>query len=248
MRRLLVLFLLAIGVASAQSFTTISDTLKAPDGVTNFDGTLTISWPTYTITGVTTPAGSMRVVVINGAVNISLRPTDRMTCDQTCVYVVSYLSQGQGIVAQWKVPTSSSSVVLSTVLQADAATPIYGTTGSFSGTVTVLGHTTFEGVTSTGASGTGNLVYGSALPLIGTTGSIGGGALAAGVCTAETTITVTGATTSMVAVASPAATDGTLANATWPARVSAANTVAVKVCAGTAVTPIAETYNVRVIQ
>lgn len=83
--------------------------------------------------------------------------------------------------------------------------------------------------------------------LSGTTAAIGGGLLAAGACTAETTTTVTGATTLMVASASPSAVDGTLASAQWPARVSAADTVAVKVCLGLAGTPTAEIYNVRVI-
>lgn len=112
--------------------------------------------------------------------------------------------------------------------------------GSFSltspnGTVTITGTQFDPGIDITNSI------------LSGTTAAIGGGLLAAGACTAETTTTVTGATTSMVAVASPSATDGTLASAQWLARVSAADTVAVKVCMGLAGTPTAETYNVRVI-
>lgn len=81
--------------------------------------------------------------------------------------------------------------------------------------------------------------------LAGTSGSIGGGALLAGAC-ASGTLTVTGATTSMVALTDPNTYpgDGTL----WDAQVTSANTVTVKVCAIIAITPTASTYNVRVLQ
>lgn len=81
--------------------------------------------------------------------------------------------------------------------------------------------------------------------LSGTTGSIGGGALIAGAC-ASNTVTVTGATTGMVALTDPNTYpgDGTL----WDAQVTSANTVTVKVCAIVALTPTASTYNVRVLQ
>lgn len=81
--------------------------------------------------------------------------------------------------------------------------------------------------------------------LTGTSASIGGGLLTVGTC-ASGTATVAGATTSMVAVASPNtyAGDGDY----WVAYVSSANTVTVKVCATATLTPGATTYNVRVIQ
>lgn len=79
----------------------------------------------------------------------------------------------------------------------------------------------------------------------GTTSSIGGGALLAGACTSGT-VTVTGATTSMVAVASPNTYPGD--GALWNAQVTSSNTVTVRVCADVALTPTASTYNVRVIQ
>jgi hypothetical protein len=83
------------------------------------------------------------------------------------------------------------------------------------------------------------------LPLTGTTGSIGGSALAVGACTSGT-VNVTGATTSMTAVATPVTYpgDGML----WRPYVSAAGVVTVKVCAYVAGTPTASAYNVRVIQ
>lgn len=88
-----------------------------------------------------------------------------------------------------------------------------------------------------------------ALPtLSGTTGSIGGGLLSAGSC-ATGTATVSGATTSMVAVAQPS--DGTNIQGVGvnvSAVVTSSNTVTVSVCALLIVTPAAKTYNVRVLQ
>lgn len=85
----------------------------------------------------------------------------------------------------------------------------------------------------------------NAVTLSGTSGSIGGGALIAGQC-ASGTATVTGATTSMVALADPNTYpgDGTI----WDAQVTSANTVTTKVCAIIALTPTASTYNIRVLQ
>ncbi len=83
------------------------------------------------------------------------------------------------------------------------------------------------------------------VPLAGTTGSIGGSALTAGGC-ASGTATITGATTSMVPKSSPNTYPGD--GMVWESYMSAANTVTVKVCAVTAGTPAASTYNVRVIQ
>ena len=83
------------------------------------------------------------------------------------------------------------------------------------------------------------------MPLSGVSGSIGGGALAGGAC-ASGTVSITGATTSMVATADPNTYPGD--GAEWQAYVSAAGTVTVKVCALVALTPTASTYNVRVLQ
>lgn len=75
--------------------------------------------------------------------------------------------------------------------------------------------------------------------------SIGGGLLIAGGCSAGTA-TVSGATTSMVAVASPVTYPGD--GVQWQAYVSSPNTVTVKVCGIIAITPASTTYNVRVVQ
>lgn len=81
--------------------------------------------------------------------------------------------------------------------------------------------------------------------LVGTTGSIGGSALAAGACSSGT-VSVTGATTSMDAHATPVTYPG--APFQWNAYVSSAGTVTVSVCATIAGTPTASAYNVRVLQ
>ena len=80
--------------------------------------------------------------------------------------------------------------------------------------------------------------------LSGTTVSLGGSSLTAGTCS-STNVTITGATTSMVATASPVTYPG--APYFWNAYVSSANTVTVNVCAPIAGTPTASNYNVRVI-
>lgn len=77
----------------------------------------------------------------------------------------------------------------------------------------------------------------------GTSGSLGGGALIAGAC-ASTTVSITGAATSMVATTGPNTYPGD--GATWSAQVTSSNTVTVRVCATVALTPTASTYNVRV--
>jgi hypothetical protein len=95
-----------------------------------------------------------------------------------------------------------------------------------------------------------NLVSQSAqgLVLSGTTLAIGGSSLNPGYCTSGTA-TVTGATTSMVAIASPTAdplATGTPNGLAIWAYVSAVNTVTVEVCAIVMTTPVSTTYNVRV--
>lgn len=82
------------------------------------------------------------------------------------------------------------------------------------------------------------------LVLTGTTGSISG-ALTAGVCDSGTA-SITGATTGMSIVVTPVTYPGD--GAIWYGYVSSSNTVTVKVCGLTVVTPTASAYNVRVIQ
>lgn len=91
----------------------------------------------------------------------------------------------------------------------------------------------------------GRCTASTSVGLSGTTSNIGGSALAVGACSSGT-VTITGATTSMVAQASPVTYPGD--GNVWSAYVSAANTVTVKVCAIVAGTPTASNYNVRVLQ
>jgi hypothetical protein len=92
----------------------------------------------------------------------------------------------------------------------------------------------------------------TALPLSGTTGSIGG-AIAIGSCDTGTA-TITGATTSMVAIADATTSGAPGFSATGAFQVSAqvtsANTVTVSVCAllGASPIPTSSTYLVRVVQ
>ncbi|HAM57330.1 MAG TPA: hypothetical protein DCQ64_18735 [Candidatus Rokubacteria bacterium] len=99
----------------------------------------------------------------------------------------------------------------------------------------------------TGSSGTPSVAdtaghYAGALAA--TTGSIGGAALLPGECSGAT-VGVTGAATTMVAVASPNTHPGY--GVYWIATVSSTNNVTVSVCSVVAVTPAAGTYNVRVL-
>ena len=95
----------------------------------------------------------------------------------------------------------------------------------------------------TGFSATGTTCS-DTFPLTATTTSVGGTALTAGTCSA-TTVSVTGATTSMAVEATPSTYPGDAIY--WKGYVSSAGTVTVKVCAAVAATPTPSTYNVRVI-
>jgi len=80
--------------------------------------------------------------------------------------------------------------------------------------------------------------------------SVGGASVANRGCTTGS-VTITGATTTMVAVASPNGAPGWIAAAwNFDARVSAANTVIVRMCnnTGAASTPAATTFTIRVIK
>ncbi|MDE3023308.1 MAG: hypothetical protein KGI54_15915 [Pseudomonadota bacterium] len=82
-------------------------------------------------------------------------------------------------------------------------------------------------------------------PLSAVTASIGGAALIAGACTSGT-VSVSGASTSMVALTDPNTYPGD--GVVYSAYISSPGIVTVKVCAIIGLTPTASTYNVRVIQ
>jgi hypothetical protein len=96
-------------------------------------------------------------------------------------------------------------------------------------------------------STTSTLATTAQLPLSGTTGSIGGSALAAGQA-ASRTVSIMGATTSMACVASPAGGNDPGDSFILKCRISGAGTATVSVVATVAGTPIASTYNVRIIR
>jgi len=124
-------------------------------------------------------------------------------------------------------------------------TSVVAPTGTFSTALTAPTRSPGDSTTNVATTA---FVSGAA-PLRGTTAAIGGGALTPGSCAAGTA-TVTGATSSMVASASPSADpDSTLSTGiAIYAFVSSSNTVTVRVCAIVTVTPASTTYNVAVIQ
>jgi Cys-tRNA synthase (O-phospho-L-seryl-tRNA:Cys-tRNA synthase) len=88
--------------------------------------------------------------------------------------------------------------------------------------------------------------YTAPVPVLSaTSGAMGGSLLALGGCN-TTDVTVTGATTSMAATASPV---GALASGIqWQAAVISSNTVRVYECALLSITPASTTFNIRVMQ
>lgn len=106
-----------------------------------------------------------------------------------------------------------------------------------------------DGTTGTGAvvlaSALSVYALSSALPLTGVSGSLGGAALTAGQ-TITINVTVTGATTSMVAATSPQTYPGD--GFCWDAYVSAADTVTVRLTCVLSGTPVSSVYSVRVVQ
>lgn len=127
-----------------------------------------------------------------------------------------------------------------------AANQLLVSSGSAWNAVTVPDCTSASGNHLNYAQGTGSFGCSASSTgiLSGTTGSIGGGLLAVGGCTSGT-VSVTGASTSMVAMASPNTYPGD--GIWWDAQVTSSNTVTVKVCVAVLSTPTAGTYNVRVI-
>ena len=134
----------------------------------------------------------------------------------------------------------------------------YGSTASPPGSPVALSGGSGAGLTATETFGAANALSlnpsGGAVSingvtvkpnLSGTTGSIGGSALVAGACSAST-VSVSAATTSMAVDVSPASYPGD--GVFWHGYVSAVGVVTVKVCASVAETPVASTYNVRVLQ
>lgn len=87
-----------------------------------------------------------------------------------------------------------------TVIGGTTRAAVNGTTGNFNSTLTVSGHLTVEGVTSTGATGTGKFVFDTA-PTVTTLTVSSGGAAITGNTTITGTLSATGNTTLGTALA-----------------------------------------------
>lgn len=150
-------------------------------------------------------------------------------------------------------PTAANVVPVSTLLSAGVGEytsnkPIAGSgaalvTGPSNGTV--ANHiATFSG--SNGQIQDSGTALASVIPLVATTASLGGAALSAGQCTSGT-LSITGATTSMTVTVSPATGNAPGSGFVWQGYVNAPGSVTVQLCAITAGTPAATSYNVRVL-
>lgn len=117
MRKLLLLAALcAQGVWAQYSLTRITGTLNNPDS-TPFSGVITISWPRdYLFNGIVTKANpsGMPIYIANGAVDVKLVPSDTYGT-QGLVYEVTANMQGKSFIDHWSVPSSASTVALTSV-------------------------------------------------------------------------------------------------------------------------------------
>jgi len=126
---------------------------------------------------------------------------------------------------------------------------------SSNNTVTIQAPTLTAGITATLPNLSGTLALTSQLPLSGTTASWpnGGSTIAPNTCVNGPTVTISGATNAMAVIVSPASNPSATPGLTWSnAYVSntASGTVQVVICniSATSITPIATSYNVRVIR
>jgi hypothetical protein len=81
-------------------------------------GSITISWPTFTLNGVTVAQGSTQINIINGVVNVSLLPYKG--------YTVTYqLTPGpqKAYSEYWSVPNSSSPLTIQQIRTSNLPTP-----------------------------------------------------------------------------------------------------------------------------
>lgn len=172
---------------------------------------------------------------------------------QAHAVVWTIFSPGGALSGDWQfqsVDLSSGSYILGALplakLEPAAANQLLRSNGSTWESVSIPSCLDSVGQHLNYSTSTGLLSCGTSTPsaLSGTSASIGGGLLAAGAC-ASATVTVTGATTTMSAVATPVTYPGN--GNFWSAQVTAVDTVTVRVCAILLGTPTASTYNVRVL-
>ncbi len=117
MRRLILLALLALPAFAAR--TTVTGLLMRADG-SFCNGSLSISWPTFTsVTSQVIYAGSFTSLITNGAISVSLEPSS--------YYTVNYLVAPSGCTPSiefWVVPVSGSPVDISVVRTVSPPPPL----------------------------------------------------------------------------------------------------------------------------
>jgi DUF2961 family protein len=125
-----ILFIAALGLscvvgASAQ-MVTVSDTLSNPDAST-FNGTIHVSWDkAFSYHGHTEQPGSMDVFVINGVLNVSLWPSDRISGGLTYAVTGQY-NTGVSYIDFWYVTYSATPRTLAQVHLVSGASGIVPT-------------------------------------------------------------------------------------------------------------------------
>lgn len=114
--RLLALLMLVVCVGSAQSLTTVADTLTNPDG-SHPNGNINLTWQRFQNNGVprvVIPAGQLNVPVVNGAFSVNLTPTDTALPPGFC-YTANFTLNTINSRTYFYVPTSNTPVNLNTV-------------------------------------------------------------------------------------------------------------------------------------
>lgn len=166
-----IILLLLMGASDARAaLVTVCDTLKLANNAL-YQGTLSISWPTFTDSGgVVHPRGAIQTQVRAGVLNVSLQANDTATPTGTYYQVTYSLSLGLPNPEVWVVPTSGSCVNLATVRTVTPPTLTYNV--SLAQISAVSGGVLF-GENSHVAQDTSNFTYDrSTLRLSFTNGSI----------------------------------------------------------------------------
>lgn len=114
-RLLLLIALIGIATPAHAALTTVCDVLKLANN-TLYNGTIDLSWPTFTAgDGTVVPRGHFQTKVINGVLNVALQPTDTATPAGTYYQALYSLNLGLPNPEIWLVPTSTPCVKLATI-------------------------------------------------------------------------------------------------------------------------------------
>ncbi len=180
-----------LGVTNTGAFTATTGSFSSTLGVTGHTTFEGVTSTGATGTGNLVYSISPTVTGTLSTANISATTTSSYGLTMTTAanaFVGMQLSRTVNTASSWDIYTPAGTTDLRlfantadrlTLTNTGALTITGGlsaTTGNFSSTLSVTGHTTFEGVTSAGATGTGNIVY-SVAPTF--TGTINGGTFTA---------------------------------------------------------------------